>query len=76
MARLRFEGSKLQRHRREAGLTQAELARLVGRCPASIVHYEGDLSVPPTKVLLELSVLGVEPCCLLAPAPVKEEAMT
>jgi transcriptional regulator with XRE-family HTH domain len=77
MARFAFDGSELKRRRREAGLTQAELARLVGRSHASVTHYEIGISVPPVQVLLELSsTLGVEPGALFSPEPERERAMS
>ena len=77
MARFTFDGSELRRRRREAGLTQAELARQVGRSHASVTHYESGLSLPPVQVLLELSAaLQVEPGALFSPEPEREVAMT
>jgi transcriptional regulator with XRE-family HTH domain len=60
-----WNGSELKRHRLAAGLTQAQLARLVGRSHASVTHYEANFSVPPVQVLLRLSeALQVEPGAL------------
>jgi transcriptional regulator with XRE-family HTH domain len=77
MARFAFDGSELKRRRRAAGLTQAELARLVGRSHASITHYESGLTIPPTVALLRLSeALQVELGALFSPEPERENAMT
>jgi transcriptional regulator with XRE-family HTH domain len=77
MARFSFDGSELKRRRRESGLTQAQLARQVGRSHASVTHYETGLSLPPVQVLLELSsTLGVEPGALFSPEPAKEAAVS
>jgi transcriptional regulator with XRE-family HTH domain len=76
MVTFRFNGSEVRRHRREAGLTQAQLARLVGRSNASICHWEIGLSLPPTAAVVALSAaLGCEPGALFSPEP-GAEAMT
>jgi len=77
MARFTFDGSELKRRRRAAGLTVAELARLVGRSHASLTHYESGFTLPPTAALLRLSeALQVEPGALFSSEPEKERAMT
>jgi transcriptional regulator with XRE-family HTH domain len=72
MATFRFNGAELKRRRHAAGLTVGQLADQVGRCHASISHYENDFSVPPTAALLRLSTaLQCEPGVLFS--PVREE---
>jgi DNA-binding XRE family transcriptional regulator len=74
MARFAFDGLELKRRRREAGLTQAELARQVGRSHASLTHYESGFTVPPTAALLRVcEVLQVEPGSLFTAVPEKED---
>jgi transcriptional regulator with XRE-family HTH domain len=72
-----FDGAELKRRRQEAGLTQAQLARLVGRSTASLSHYESHFSRPPTAAVLALSAaLACEPGALFSPVPEQEDAMT
>jgi transcriptional regulator with XRE-family HTH domain len=76
MVTFRFDSSELQRRRHKAGLTQAELARRVGRSNASLAHYESGFSVPPTAAILRLSAaLGIKPGALFSPVPENEGAM-
>jgi transcriptional regulator with XRE-family HTH domain len=71
-----FSGSELKRRRLEAGLTQAQLARLVGRSNASVAHYEIGFSLPPIAALLRLaSALQCEPGALFRPEPDRTEAV-
>jgi transcriptional regulator with XRE-family HTH domain len=57
-----FDGSRLRQRRRSAGLTVSQLAAAVGRCTASIVHYQSGLTVPPTAALLRVcEVLDCHP---------------
>jgi transcriptional regulator with XRE-family HTH domain len=74
MALFRFDGTELKNQRLAAGFTQAELARQVGRCKASLTHYESGHTVPPTAALLRLaSALGCEPGALFSPEPGQED---
>jgi transcriptional regulator with XRE-family HTH domain len=69
-----FDGSELKRRRQAEGLTQAQLARLVGRSHASITHYEIGHSVPPTTALLRIcSALEIDPGCLFSQVEDAEE---
>jgi transcriptional regulator with XRE-family HTH domain len=44
-------GDRLQKKRLELGLTQKELAALIGVTPGAITQYEGDLSSPSKERL-------------------------
>lgn len=65
-------GNRLRQAREQLGLTQAELAGLVGRTPTAISYWEGGQRTPGLDDLLELaSALQVEPAALLPARPAK-----
>lgn len=65
-------GSRLRRAREQLGLTQAELAGLVGRTPTAISYWEGGQRTPGLDDLLDLAeALQVEPSALLPARPAK-----
>jgi transcriptional regulator with XRE-family HTH domain len=65
-------GSHLRKAREHLGLTQAELAVLVGRTPTAISYWEGGQRSPGLDDLLDLAAaLQVEPASLLPARPAK-----
>lgn len=69
MSMLQFDGKKLKELRRQRGLTQAEIAILVGKTSADIANYENGWAKPSADTLLSLqkvlsakySALSAEP---------------
>lgn len=60
-------GRNLWRRRRQAGLTQGELAELVGIHPAALSALERGLSIPRLDTVLKLAAgTNVSTCVLLA----------
>lgn len=67
-------GARLERLRRERGLTQAELARLVDMAQPNISDYERGMYVPTATTIIRLAqVLGVSTDTLLGLEPVKND---
>lgn len=59
-------GDRLKESRKQAGLTQEELATLVGVHPLTISHFETGRVVPSLDTLKRLAAaLGVQPGVLL-----------
>ena len=55
-------GERLRKCRKEKGLTQKELAALIGASYASISNWEKDQNVPDgNKILLLIKALDVKP---------------
>lgn len=53
-------GQKIKERRSALGMTQAQLADLLGVTPRNISRYETDMTVPPRKGLQTVAkVLGV-----------------
>jgi len=68
-------GSKLTQLRKEAGLTQLELADEIGVSRRMIAYYEGESQHPPASLLPDLAqVLGVTTDELLGVAPLQRKS--
>lgn len=64
----------MERLRRERGLTQAELARLVDMAQPNISDYERGIYVPTATTIIRLAqVLGVSADTLLGLEPLKND---
>lgn len=50
-------GEKIKQYRKNAGLTQKELAGVINSCQNTISQYESGKRTPTVKKLLELSTL-------------------
>lgn len=60
-------GANLRRARRDAGLSQERLARLVELSRCDVSQYERGLRLPRLDTILKLSAgVAVSPCVLLA----------
>lgn len=65
-------GSRLRQARENLGMTQAELAGLIGRTATAISYWEGGQRSPGLDDLLDLATaLQVEPAALLPARPAK-----
>jgi len=66
--RLRWDGKKLSIHRRGCGLTQRQLAAVIGRSRESVQAYEATRAVPPVTVAVAIATaLGVDLAELVGP---------
>ena len=64
----RYDGSLIQRYRQSAGLTQHELANLLGRRVSTVARWEANVITPSAGLLGEIAAtIGCEPGDLYAP---------
>ena len=69
-------GSNIKTARKQAGLTQAQLAQMAGITKAAISRYESDLRVPRAEHLKAIAeVLGTTADALLGILPLKPRKM-
>ena len=71
---MRMRGARIAALRRQAGMSQAELARLLGVSPSAVGMYEQGRREPSSDVLVQLGkIFGVSVDYLLTGTPSPQE---